>query len=379
MKFFLAPMQGLTGYTVRNAFHHHFDYIDKYYTPFIPAAKRMNAKIKRDIDPVNNDGITLIPQAMSIVADEVIDLHRQLVPYGYDEINVNLGCPSGTVVSKKRGSGILANPDMQDSFLEDLYTKAEIPVSIKTRVGYNEDELWPRLIEIYSKYQLREFSVHPRVEMDFYKNTPRMDDFALAMQKINPDKTILCYNGDITDTNSFKALTDCFPDIDEIMIGRGLFANPALIAELKGISMDKAELRERLKNWHDEILSGYLSIFSGEKDAMFRMKEIWAYMHGLFSDSEKLWKKIKKCQTLNDYKSIVRMAFDSFYKLNTLLTSNSVKLWPYGDICHHKAFSLPQNIKHCVCNLIWLYSCSFIFIHCKISIPVQIGIGHIRL
>lgn len=101
MKFFLAPMQGLTGYTVRNAFHHHFDYIDKYYTPFIPAAKRMNAKIKRDIDPVNNDGITLIPQAMSIVADEVIDLHRQLVPYGYDEINVNLGCPSGTVVSKK--------------------------------------------------------------------------------------------------------------------------------------------------------------------------------------------------------------------------------------------------------------------------------------
>ena len=59
MKFFLAPMQGLTGYTVRNAFHHHFDYIDKYYTPFIPAAKRMNAKIKRDIDPLNNDGITL--------------------------------------------------------------------------------------------------------------------------------------------------------------------------------------------------------------------------------------------------------------------------------------------------------------------------------
>ena len=90
-----------------------------------------------------------------------------------------------------------------------------------------------------------------------------MDDFNLAVQKINPDKTILCYNGDITDANSFKALTDRFPDIDEIMIGRGLFANPALIAELKGISMDKAELRERLKNWHDEILSGYLSIFSG--------------------------------------------------------------------------------------------------------------------
>ena len=201
---------------------------------------------------------------------------------------------------------------MLDSFLDELYTKADFPVSIKTRVGFNDDELWPKLIEIYSKYPISELTVHPRVQKDFYKNTPRMDDFALAMQKINPDKTTLCYNGDITDTNSFNALTDCFPDIDEIMIGRGLFANPALIAELKGISMDKAELRERLKNWHDEILSGYLSIFSGEKDAIFRMKEIWAYMHRLFSDSEKLWKKIKKCQTLNDYKSIVRMAFDAF-------------------------------------------------------------------
>lgn len=106
---------------------------------------------------------------MSIVADEVIDLHRQLVPYGYDEINVNLGCPSGTVVSKKRGSGILAYPDMLDSFLDELYTKADFPVSIKTRVGFNDDELWPRLIEIYSKYPISELIVHPRVQKDFYK------------------------------------------------------------------------------------------------------------------------------------------------------------------------------------------------------------------
>ena len=125
-----------------------------------------------------------------------------------------------------------------------------------------------------------------------------MDDFALAMQKINPDKTTLCYNGDITDTNSFKALTDCFPDIDEIMIGRGLFANPALIAELKGISMDKAELRERLKNWHDEILSGYLTIFSGEKDAIFRMKESGHICMGCFLTLKNSGRKLKNARRL---------------------------------------------------------------------------------
>ena len=296
MQYLLAPMAGLT---------------EKYDTPFIPAAKKMNSKIKRDIDPANNEGITLIPQAMSIVADEVIDLHRQLMPYGYDEININLGCPSGTVVSKKRGSGLLAYPDMLDTFLDELYTKADFPVSIKTRVGFNDDELWPQLIDIYSRYPVNELIVHPRVQKDFYKNPPRMDDFALAVEKINPDKTILCYNGDITDKESFDTFTTAFPDISEIMIGRGLFADPAIIAKLKGIDIDHSEMRERLKNWHDEILSGYLGIFSGEKDAMFRMKEIWMYMHGLFPDSDKLWKKIKKCQTLSDYKAIVRLAFSS--------------------------------------------------------------------
>lgn len=311
MQYLLAPMEGLTGYIVRNAFHHHFDYIDKYYTPFIPAAKRMNSKIKRDIDPANNEGITLIPQAMSIVADEVIDLHRQLAPYGYDEININLGCPSGTVVSKKRGSGILAYPDMLDSFLDELYTKADFPVSIKTRVGFNDDELWPELIDIYSKYPISELTIHPRIQKDFYKNTPRLEDFALAVRKINPDKTVLCYNGDITDRDSLQRIVSDFPDLSEVMIGRGLFADPTLIASLKGIEFDPSEKKERLKNWHDEILSGYLGIFSGEKDAMFRMKEIWMYMHGIFPDSEKLWKKIKKCQTLSDYKSIVGLAFST--------------------------------------------------------------------
>ena len=65
MEFYMAPMEGLTGYIVRNAYHHHFHNIDKYFTPFIPAAKRMNTKILRDIDPENNKGITLIPQLMT--------------------------------------------------------------------------------------------------------------------------------------------------------------------------------------------------------------------------------------------------------------------------------------------------------------------------
>ena len=265
-----------------------------------------------DFLPEHNRGLYAVPQLLTRSADDFLWAAGVLADLGYREVNLNLGCPSGTVVAKGKGSGLLGRREELERLLDGVYARAGIPVSIKTRLGLRDPEEFFPLLELFNRYPVCELIIHPRVQKDFYKNTPRMDDFALAVQKINPDKTILCYNGDITNANSFKALTDRFPDIDEIMIGRGLFANPALITELKGISMDKAELCERLKNWHDEILSGYLSIFSGEKDAIFRMKEIWAYMHGLFSDSEKLWKKIKKCQTLNDYKSIVRMAFDAF-------------------------------------------------------------------
>ena len=180
MIFSLAPMEGLTGYIVRNAFHHNFDFIDKYYTPFIPAAKRMNSKIKRDLDPSNNEGITLIPQAMSILADEVISLHEQLKPYGYNEININLGCPSGTVVSKKRGSGILAYPDMLFSFLDDLFKNADFPVSIKTRTGFDDDILWPEIIDIYKNFPIKDLIIHPRVRKDLYKGSIRLDDFEIG-------------------------------------------------------------------------------------------------------------------------------------------------------------------------------------------------------
>ena len=313
MKYYLAPMEGLTTYNFRTNWNRCYGGMDKYFTPFI-SNRHMNSRERNDVLPEHNVGMYTVPQILTNKAEEFLSLAEQLAGYGYHEVNLNLGCPSGTVTAKGKGAGFLAKPEELERFLTEIFDalSGEVKISVKTRIGKEDPEEFPALLELFNKYPMEELIIHPRVQKDFYKNTPRMDDFALAMQKINPDKTILCYNGDITNANSFKALTDRFPDIDEIMIGRGLFANPALIAELKGISMDKAELCERLKNWHDEILSGYLSIFSGEKDAIFRMKEIWAYMHGLFPDSEKLWKKIKKSQTLTDYKSIVRMAFDAF-------------------------------------------------------------------
>ena len=107
MQFYLAPLEGITGYIVRNAFAHHFPYIDKYFTPFFPAAKKMNKKIVRDLIPENNPGITLVPQLMLNDAEDLRMMGAQLEQMGFTTVNLNCGCPSGTVTAKKKGSGFL--------------------------------------------------------------------------------------------------------------------------------------------------------------------------------------------------------------------------------------------------------------------------------
>lgn len=315
MQFYLAPMEGLTGYIIRNAFHHHFDYIDTYFTPFIPAAKRMSKKIIRDICPENNQGITLIPQVMSNRADEVLDLGHQLAVYGYDTLNINLGCPSGTVVNKKRGSGLLAYLDELDAFLYELYDKADMKISIKTRIGFYEEGEWPKILEIYKKYPIEELIIHPRVQRDLYRNSPRLDSYALAVKELTVP---LCYNGDIVDVNSYQTVISRFPDTDRIMIGRGLFMDPFLISRINhNFSLDQTQAKETLRLFHDEIYEGFRAIFSGEKDALFRMKEIWSYLRYSFLDSDKYWKKIRKVQYHPDYVILIHQLFDELdIKLN---------------------------------------------------------------
>lgn len=124
MKIYAAPMEGITGYTWRNTHHELFPGLDRYYAPFVVANQTLHFKTKekKDIDPANNKDITLIPQIMANKADEFLWAARELHSLGYDEVNLNLGCPMATVVTKKKGSGFLAYPEELDAFLEKIYS-----------------------------------------------------------------------------------------------------------------------------------------------------------------------------------------------------------------------------------------------------------------
>lgn len=306
MKFYLAPMEGITGYIYRNTYKKYFNNIDKYFTPFIVTNKGTSLKTKelRDVLPENNKDINIVPQVLTNNSEDFINTAKKLQQLGYDVVNLNLGCPAGTVVSKYRGSGFLAKREDLDIFLDEVFKMDNMKISIKTRIGRDSADEFYELIKIYNKYPLEELIIHPRTREDFYKNKPNLEVFKDALSlSTNP----ICYNGDIFTTADYDKFINAFPKVKSIMIGRGILANPALISEIKD---DNYLDKKVLKDFHDEIFQQYRELFNEDKNAIFRMKELWGYMIYIFSDNKKYAKKIRKAQKLDDYNYAVASLFN---------------------------------------------------------------------
>ena len=304
MKFYMAPMEGLTGFIYRNAYHRNFGDVDQYITPFI-GNRNLSSREKNDILPVHNAGLSVVPQILTNRADDFLEIARTLQEYGYDTVNLNLGCPSGTVVAKYRGAGFLALPDELDRFLEEIFHKCPLRISIKTRIGVENPGEWERLLAIYEQYPLEELIIHPRVQKDFYKNEPRMDAFLFA---VKTSRHALCYNGDIASLEDYRQVTGNIADVklNRVMLGRGILKNPGLIGEIRG---QKRVSKTAVKKFHDDILVGYLEVMSGERNTLFRMKELWSYLGQSFTSPEKYLKKIRKTQRVSEYRTLVDALF----------------------------------------------------------------------
>lgn len=305
MEYYFAPMEGITGYIFRRTHHRFFPGIDKYFSPFIsPGSKKvMTPRERRDILPENNEGCRLVPQILTNKAQEFCQAARELWEYGYREINLNLGCPSGTVVSKGKGAGFLEEPEKLDRFLAEIFENVQGEISIKTRIGTENPEEFDTLLEIYKKYPVKELIIHPRLLKDYYKTQPDWQAFQKAGQNLDCP---LCYNGDLFTLKRCREFTEQFPETQSLMLGRGLLRNPCLIRELKG---EENLTKEKLKAFHDALCSEYEQVMSGDRSTLFKMKELWFYMGDLFPDSKKYLKKIKKTQKVTEYRQAVEELF----------------------------------------------------------------------
>lgn len=305
MKFYLAPLEGITGYIYRNAYHTYFGGMEQYFIPFISPNQfgHLSSKEKNNIRPEHNEGMRAIPQILTNQAEDFVETAKKIEQFGYREVNLNLGCPSKTVVTKKRGSGFLAYPDELNDFLEEIFEQSPIQISIKTRIGKESPDEFGHLLEIYNQYPVKELIIHPRLQTDMYRNTPNWEVFAKAAEN---SRCEVCYNGDIFTVRDYQVFIETFPKIGSVMMGRGILSNPGLVPQIQdGKLLEKGTLCQ----FHDRIYEEYKVELFGERTILFKMKELWFYMAPVFTSYEKYAKKIKKAEKLSTYEDTVHALF----------------------------------------------------------------------
>lgn len=321
MKIYMAPLEGVTGFVFRNAYEEFYGKgrVDKYFIPFISPnkSKGYTTREQNDIRPEHNVGINTVPQIMANDPGLFLEAAAMLNDMGYKEINLNLGCPSGTVVSKFRGAGFLARPLELDSFLDKVLSSPvmkDMNMSVKTRTGLNSHEEFRLLLEIYNDYPLSEIIIHPRVRTDYYKNTPDMEIFKWAVEE---SRNPVCYNGDIFTIEDYVRFTEMCPEVDRIMLGRGFVGNPGIIGQIghggasQGSEEDGVKSADTLKKFTDKLLNDYIRVMDNEVNAMHKMKEVWIYINQFNPGNEKAFKKIKKSHRLSEYEAGVEEFINS--------------------------------------------------------------------
>lgn len=311
MHYYFAPLEGITGYLYRRAHHEFYPGVDKYFTPFLtPKQNRnFNSRELNDVLPEHNEGIDTVPQILTNQAEAFIRVAKELQKFGYEEVNLNLGCPSPTVVTKGKGSGFLEKTKELDAFLAHIYGELDMKISIKTRIGKEEPDEFKQLLEIYNRYPVSELIVHPRLQRDLYRNHPNMEVFREALAG---SRCPVCYNGDLFSQEDYENFRKDFDDVETVMCGRGMLINPSLVTKCQASERGEAVPatdKENLKQFHDRLLHDYTHILSGDRNALFKMKELWSYMIYIFTDYEKYGKKIRKSERLSDYEAAVASLF----------------------------------------------------------------------
>ena len=297
MRYYFAPLEGVTDSIYRRLHHEYFGGVDCYYMPFFsPTVHRcLSHKEDRELPMADSVPFRAVPQVLTKIPADFLWAAEVCRDRGYDEVNLNIGCPSGTVVSKGKGSGMLADPEALDRFFDEIFAASVIPVSVKTRLGIADPNEFPALLEVFNQYPIKELTIHPRVRKQFYNGDVELEMFRYAVQN---SKNPLCYNGNLTS----KAACDAFENIDAVMIGRGLVADPGMLLP-GGTTIDT------LKAFHDALLEEYLVAFGGSRNAMFRLKENWSFLFSRFADCEKLAKRLRKTTDLFEYRAITAEIF----------------------------------------------------------------------
>lgn len=308
MNYYAAPMEGLTDRIWRQVHQKWFGAADApmcYYAPFLspPENRVLIPKKMAELAPEANAGTVVIPQLLARDGELAAWMIGEMRKLGYTEVNLNFGCPSGTVTAKGKGAGMLRDPARLDAFLDAVFSAVEGPVSVKTRIGVQNPEEFAALLDIYNRYPICELTIHPRVMKQLYRGQADRAAFAAALPEC---RMPVCYNGDVTTPEELHALEAEFPQLSGIMVGRGLIADPALFRRARG---GAPASREELRGYCDDLYHGYTEAFGAASCAVSRMKAHWFYLIHRFEGADPLEKPLRKAREGWEYETVVNQIF----------------------------------------------------------------------
>ena len=311
-KLISSPLQSFTEFRFRNALDNHFGGIDTYYAPYIRLNGKMEIKAnyERDLFPENNIVQELVPQVMTNDPDEFLFVVKYVQSLGYNELNWNLGCPYPMVTKRCMGSGLINDPQRIDEVLKKAHEESDIVVSMKMRMGYENPTEILDTFPILDKYPIKNIGIHASIGQQLYKGGVDLESFQNCLDKT---KHTIYYNGDICSVADFRRMQDLFPSIENWMIGRGLIADPFLAQMIKADTEVFPDNRWKLfRKFQYELFDGYAGALSGKSHVLTKMTSFWEYFSVSFSDSHKVFKKIKKAKSIEAYHEAVEEIFKDF-------------------------------------------------------------------
>ena len=299
MEIYFAPLQGFTDFVFRNSHAKYFSGVDKYFTPFLRVEKgEVRKKDRTDLISSKNKEI-IIPQIIANCKDDVVILVQFIENQGFNNCDLNFGCPFPLQTKHFYGAGIWDKPQKVEEVLSALKQFPQMSFSLKMRLGNTSVSQTLDLIDVINSADLQFVTVHPRLAAQMYDGEINFSAFEVLYEKI---QTPVVYNGDLKTVSDIDNISKKYPKLKAVMIGRGLIANPFLAENFvnKNFDFDK----HRFLLFHDLLIDNYLQLYNNSEFMVLdKMKTFWTYS---FRD-KKLLKKIKKAKSLQEYNSFAVM------------------------------------------------------------------------
>ena len=292
-----APLQGVTDNVWRMAQHGVFGGVDAYYAPFMRVERgEVRRKDLRDVEPDRNAGITLIPQILACQPDHALMMVDALKQRGYSRIDVNLGCPFPPIALHRKGSGMLAYPELAEALFTALAAVDGVEYSVKMRLGWDQPDQWRDILPLLDILKPVNIAVHPRIGKQQYKGDLDIGQFE-ALMAASPWPIV--YNGGLRTVEDIEAVVSRYPNLAAVMVGSGLAANPGMFAP--------DATPDDYRRFHDLLVDGYTGQLNGGEAQLVRhLQDIWQTF--LPGTGHKLFKAIRKSRTLDQYQTAASAA-----------------------------------------------------------------------